>query len=74
MEAIQKSSSTRGSRSRTASVRARGHVECLSVTVEDMLIALKKDKEGKDRLFRTASFRLEQTRIMLQLAEGWKEE
>ena len=73
MEAIQKSSSTGAVGKRTASVRARGHVECLSVTVEDMLIALKKDKEGKDRLFRTASFRLEQNEeIMLQLAEAGK--
>lgn len=73
MEAIQKSSSTGAVGKRTASVRARGHVECLSVTVKDMLIALKKDKEGKDRLFRTASFRLEQNEeIMLQLAEAGK--
>mmetsp|Transcript_28971 Transcript_28971/g.71551 ORF Transcript_28971/g.71551 Transcript_28971/m.71551 type:complete len:832 (-) Transcript_28971:120-2615(-) len=55
---------------RTASVRARGQVECLSVTVDEMLLALDQDEGGRDRLVRTASFRLEQNEeIVRQLAE-----
>mmetsp|Transcript_4805 Transcript_4805/g.19756 ORF Transcript_4805/g.19756 Transcript_4805/m.19756 type:complete len:779 (-) Transcript_4805:2716-5052(-) len=59
---------------RTASVRARGNVECLSVTVEELFAALEQDEEGKDRLFRTANDRLEQnTEVLLQIAESKKD-
>ena len=56
---------------RTASVRARGHAECLSVTVHEMLTALEKDEGSKARLLSTASFRLKQNEeIILQLEES----
>jgi [calcium/calmodulin-dependent protein kinase] kinase len=56
---------------RTASVRARDGVECLSVTVDAMYEALEKDTSGRERLIRTASFRLEQNNeILLQLQES----
>ena len=56
---------------RTASVRARSDVDCLSVTVEDILSALEVDESGREQLIRTASFRLEQNEeIVLQLAEA----
>ena len=33
---------------RTASIRARGEVECLSVTVSEMLLALDQDEVGSN--------------------------
>ena len=58
-------------KTRSATVRARDDVECLSVTVDAMMEALKKDTGGRERLIRTASFRLEQNdEILLQLQES----
>jgi len=55
---------------RTATVKARTQVDCLSVTAGELLAAIKADKGGRDQLFRTASNRLNQNEeIMLQLAE-----
>lgn len=72
LEAIQKGTAEAVG-ARTASVRARGEVDCLSVTVAEILAALEKDEGGRDRLLRTASIRLEQNEeIMLQLAESLK--
>lgn len=72
LEAIQKGTAEAVG-TRTASVRARGEVDCLSVTVAEILAALEKDEGGRDRLLRTASIRLEQNEeIMLQLAESLK--
>ena len=70
IQAIHKDTQEEAVGIRTASVRARGSVDCLSVTVDDILDALNKDTGGRERLFRTASFRLEQNEeIMLQLLE-----
>ena len=72
LEAIQKGTADAVG-TRTASVRARSAVDCLSVTVTEILAALEKDEGGRERLLRTASFRLEQNEeIMLQLAESSK--
>lgn len=69
METIRSNGATVGKR--TATVRARDDVECLTVTVDAMMEALKKDTGGRERLIRTASFRLEQNdEILLQLQES----
>jgi CheY-like chemotaxis protein len=69
METIRSNGTAVGKR--TATVRARDDVECLTVTVNAMMEALKKDTGGRERLIRTASFRLEQNdEILLQLQES----
>lgn len=56
---------------RSATVRARDDVECLTVTVDALLEALKKDHSGRERMIRTASFRLDQNdEIIKQLQES----
>jgi [calcium/calmodulin-dependent protein kinase] kinase len=56
---------------RSASIRARDEVECLTVTVDALLEALKKDASGRERMIRTASFRLDQNdEIKKQLQES----
>jgi [calcium/calmodulin-dependent protein kinase] kinase len=70
LEAIQKGTAEAVGK-RTASVRARAEVDCLSVTGGDILAALEKDEGGRERLLRTASIRLEQNEeIMAQLVES----
>lgn len=72
LEAIQKGTPDSVGR-RTASIRARGHVDCLSVTVAEMLSALERDEGARERLLSTATFRLEQNQeIILQLAETFR--
>ena len=75
LEAIQNSlNGEKAIGSRTATVRALTDLEVLSVTVDDLLAALSKDKGGKDQLVRTASYRiLQNEEIMLQLAETQKD-
>jgi len=53
---------------RTATVRARGHVECLAVTVADMLVALGNDEFSRIRILRSASSKLDQNEeVRLQI-------
>jgi len=55
---------------RTATVRAKGRVECLAVNLRDMCIALGKDETSRVRLVRSASFKLDQNEeVRLQLIE-----
>mmetsp|Transcript_6475 Transcript_6475/g.16114 ORF Transcript_6475/g.16114 Transcript_6475/m.16114 type:complete len:820 (-) Transcript_6475:357-2816(-) len=69
LEAIQKGTAEAVG-TRTASVRARKHVDCLSVTAHELLAAIQNNERGRDQLLRTASYRLSQNEeIMLQLAE-----
>lgn len=54
---------------RTATVRAKGPVECLAVTIKDMMQALGKDETSRVRLVRSASFKLDQNEeVRLQLS------
>ncbi len=54
---------------RTATVRAKGPVECLAVTIRDMMRALNKDETARVRLVRSASFKLDQNEeVRLQLS------
>ncbi len=53
---------------RTATVRARGPVECLAVTVADMLVALGNDEFSRMRILRSASSKLDQNEeVRLQI-------
>ena len=55
---------------RTATVRAKGRVECLAVNLQDMCTALGKDETSRVRLVRSASFKLDQNEeVRLQLIE-----
>lgn len=66
MQGIREKSLAHGYR--TATVRAKGPVKCLAVTVKDMLSALGKDETSRVRLVRSASFKLEQNEeVRLQL-------
>jgi CheY-like chemotaxis protein len=66
MQGIREKSHVHGYR--TATVRAKGPVECLAVTVDDMLSALGKDELSRVRLVRSASFKLDQNEeVRLQL-------
>lgn len=66
MQGIREKSHVHGYR--TATVRAKGPVECLAVTVQDMLTALGKDELSRVRLVRSASFKLDQNEeVRLQL-------
>lgn len=66
MQGIREKSLAHGYR--TATVRAKGPVKCLAVTVKDMLSALGKDEPSRVRVVRSASFKLEQNEeVRLQL-------
>ena len=55
---------------RTATVRAKGPVECLAVSLQDMIVALGKDESSRERIVRSASFKLDQNEeVRLQLLE-----